>query len=341
MRNHFVTARPARVRWLPHALAVVALTTTPVIAQQLPGERPAAVTEIPGVVAAGTPWELVWADFKTADGIVGTSDGGILFAQEQSDSIRKLDSNNHESIFLTDMHGPGAVSVDSQGRVYTVQRTCTDPGRPFSASCAELTRVAIVAPGQTVLANSFGDGKPFGRLNDLIADGKGGAYFTVGGIYYVNPQGLVSTVADQDIRTNGLLLSRDGKTLYVTNVTKIEAWDVAGDGSTKNRRVFGELGGDTGADGMTIDSAGRVYVTASTGVHVLGPDGKQLGVIPTPRVPITAAFSGPDKKTLYVGQMGAVGPDGKPWATPQGVRNTAMTIYRIRLLTEGFKGRPK
>ena len=307
----------------------------------LPGERAANITEIPGVIAAGATWELVWADFKTADGIVGTPDGGLLFAQEQSDSIRKLDANNHEYVYVPDAHGPGAVSMDSQGRVYAVQRTCTDPGRPFSASCPELTRVSIVAPEQRVLANSFPDGKPLGRLNDLIADGKGGAYFTVGGIYYVNPQGAVSTVADQDIRTNGLMLSRDGKTLYVTNVTTIVAFDVQPDGTTRNRRDFASLAGDTGADGMTIDSAGRVYVTASTGVHVLGPDGKHLGLIPTPRVPITIAFSGADKKTLYVGQMGAVGPDGKPWSTPQGIRNTAMTLYRIRMEAEGFKGRPK
>ncbi len=323
------------------ACALFAGAALPALAQQLPGERPANVTEIPGVVAAGANWELVWADFKTADGMVGTADGGILFAQEQSDSIKKLDSGNHEQIYLNDMHGPGAVSADAQGRVYAVQRTCTDPGRPFFQSCAELTRVVIVAPHQTVLTNSFPDGKPLGRLNDLIADGKGGAYFTVGGAYYVNPQGVVSTVADQDIRSNGIMLNRDGKILYVTNVTTIQEWDVAADGSTKNRREFGNIAGDTGADGMAIDSAGRLYVTASTGVHVLGPDGKHLGVIPTPRVPITLAFSGPDKKTLYVGQMGAVGPDGKPWATPQGVRNTAMTVYRISLQAEGFKGRPK
>jgi gluconolactonase len=293
------------------------------------------------VIAAGAAWELVWADFRTADGIVGSPDGGLLFAQEQGDTIRKLDVNNHELIYLTDAHGPGALSLDNQGRLYAVQRTCTDPGRPFSASCAELTRVSIVAPEQKVLANSFRDGRPLGRLNDLIADGKGGAYFTVGGIYYVDPQGVVSTVADQDIRTNGLMLSRDGKVLYVTNVTTVVAFDVQPDGSTRNRRDFGALAGDTGADGMAIDAAGRLYVTASGGVHVLGPDGRHLGVIPTPRVPITIAFSGPDKKTLYVGQMGAVGPDGKPWSTPQGVRNTAMTLYRIPMLAEGFKGRPK
>jgi gluconolactonase len=332
------------MRSTPTALVagLVLLTGAAASAQTLlPGERAANVTEIPGVVAAGATWELVWADFKTADGIVGTPDGGLLFAQEQSDSIRKLDSSNHEYVYVPDAHGPGAVSMDSQGRVYAAQRTCTDPGRPFSASCPVLTRISIVAPEQKVLANSFADGRPLGRLNDLIADGKGGAYFTAGGIYYVNPQGLVATVADQDIRTNGLMLSRDGKTLYVTNVTTIVAFDVQPDGTTRNRRDFGGIAGDTGADGMAIDSMGRVYVTASTGVHVLGADGKHLGLIPTPRVPITIAFSGPDKKTLYVGQMGAVGPDGKPWATPQGVRNTAMTIYRVRMESEGFKGRPK
>ena len=92
---------------------------------------------------------------------------------------------------------------------------------------------------------------------------------------------------------------------------------------------------------MAIDAAGRVYVTAATGVHVLSPQGVHLGLIPTPRVPISLTFAGPQKRTLYVAQMGAVGPDGKPWSTPTGVRNTAMTLYRIAMVSEGFKGRPK
>jgi len=324
------------------AVALAGALSTSASAQQLlPGERAATVTEIPGVIAAGASWELVWADFNTADGIVGTPDGGILFAQEQTDSIRKLDVNNKEYVFVADAHGPGAVSMDSEGRVYAVERTCTDPGRWHAASCPELTRVAMVAPEQKILANSFPDGKPLGRLNDLIADGKGGAYFTSAGLFYVNPHGVVSTIADKETHTNGLMLSRDGKVLYVTDVTKIVAFDVLPDGSTRNRRDFADLQGDKGADGMTIDAQGRVYVTASQGVHVLAPDGKHLGLIPTPRQPITIAFSGPEKKTLYVGQMGAVGPDGKAWATPQGTRNTAMTLYRIPMLAEGFKGRPK
>src|SRR2546425_455686 len=189
---------------LVFCLVVMAVSAGRARAQQLlPGEREAVVTGIAGVIDAGTKWQLIWADFKTADGIVGTPDGGVIFAQEQSDTIRKIDVNNKEYIYLTDTHGGGSVSMDPQGRVYAVQPTCTDRARPFHQSCPELPMISILAPERKMLANSFSNGKPLGRLNDLIADGKGGAYFTVGGIYYVNPTGVVSTVADQNIRTNG------------------------------------------------------------------------------------------------------------------------------------------
>ena len=119
------------------------------------------------------------------------------------------------------------------------------------------------------------------------------------------------------------------------------AFDVRPDGTTTNRRDFGVLGGDDGGDGMAIDSEGRLYVTGNRGVHVLSPRGEYLGMIPTPRRPITIAFSGPDKNLLYAPSMGAVGPDGKAWTTPELIRNTAMTIYRMPLLARGYLGRPK
>ena len=303
-------------------------------------ERPAEITAIRGIIAANAKWEMVWHDIKTADGIVSTSDGGVIFAQEQSDTIRKLDWKNRESVYVTDTHGTGAVSVDSQGRLYAVERTCTDPGKHMP-DCAEPTKVALLKPSKKVLAEKFADGKSLGRVNDVVADGRGGAYFTSTGLYHVSASGKVSTVADQDIRTNGVILSADGKTLFTTNGGTIVAFDVNADGSTKNRHDFGTLDGDTGGDGMAIDNAGRLYITASKGVHVLGKDGKHIGLIPTPRAPISLTFSGPNKKTLYVATMGAYGSDGKPWNVPQGVRNTAMTMYRTPVVTQGFAGRPK
>src|SRR5262249_13377970 len=167
-----------------------------------------------------------------------------------------------------------------------------------------------------------------------------GAYFTVGGAYYVNAAGRVTSLGD-DLRTNGIILSRDERVLYVTNGNVIVAFDVQAGGSVRNRRDFGRLEAGGNGDGMAIDAEGRLYVTSDPGVQVLDAGGTYLGLIPTPRSVISVAFSGRDKKTLYVVGSGALGPDGKEFATPNGVRNNAKTIYRIPMLARGFTGRAK
>jgi gluconolactonase len=325
---------------LTMATALVIGSVCPAGAQQLPGENAAAPSAIAGVIGASARWERVWSDVYSADGIVGDAHG-LWFAQEQTDRVVYLDDEHNEYTFLEDVYGVGAVSVDSAGRMFAVERTCTEPMNPELAGCDILTRVVQLLPERRVLANRFADGRPLGRLNDLIADGSGGAYFTVGGAYHVSAEGAVSVVAEDGIRSNGIMLSRDGRVLYVTNSTEVLAFDVAADGSTENRRVFGSLQGDNGGDGMAIDAEGRLYVTAGMGVHVLAASGEHLGLIPTPRRAITAAFAGPGKRYLYVPQIGAIGPDGQPYSTPEGIRNIAMTLYRIELDTPGFDGRPK
>ncbi len=303
--------------------------------------REVTVTEIPGVVSAGAVWKLVWQGTDNADGIVGTKDGGLLFAQEQPNRISKLDQNGNVSSYLEDTHGTGALSVDSQGRLFGVERTCTDPGKQPD-KCAEPTAVAELAPDRKILTDNT-DGKSLGRLNDLIVDKKGGIYFNGAALFYRNPAGRVSMIGE-NIRTNGITLSPDEKTLYVTNGATIVAFDVQPDGSVRNQRDFAKLeAGVVGGagDGMTIDAAGRIYVTTGPGVQVLSPEGKYLGVIPTPRGVISAAFSGPGKKTLYVVGGGALGPDGREIETPPGVRNNAKSIYMISMIAEGFQGRVK
>jgi len=303
--------------------------------------RDVSVTGIPGVVAAGAVWKLVWQGTDNADGIVGTPDGGLLLAQEQPNRIGKLDDDDKFSVYLNDTHGAGALTVDSGGRILAAERTCTDPGKD-PKNCTEPTAVAELAPERKILADNA-DGKTLGRLNDLIADKKGGVYFNGAALFYLNSAGKVTTIGD-NIRTNGITLSPDEKTLYVTNGAEIVEFDVGPDGSVRNQRVFGKLeAGTTGGagDGMTIDSAGRIYITTGPGVQVLSPDGMYLGLIPTPRGVISVAFSGPGKKTLYVVGGGALGPDGKEIETPPGVRNNAKSIYKISMLAEGFHGRVK
>ena len=61
----------------------------------LPGEREANVVAIP---ESSRRHEMAArsADFETADGIDGTPDGAVIFAQEQTDTIRKLDASGKE-----------------------------------------------------------------------------------------------------------------------------------------------------------------------------------------------------------------------------------------------------
>jgi gluconolactonase len=328
---------------LRHTLVAAALALSlaaPLAAQQQPaGEKPAAIAAIPGVIAQGAKWERVWQGPFNADGMSVAPDGSLLFGQEQVNAVMKLWPDGRTWVAWPYIKGAGAVSVDGAGRIFAVERTCTDPG--LKADCKEPTRVTQIAPEHKVLADKFADGKGLGRLNDIQADGHGGAWYTQGGLYHVAADGTVSTVAEGGgMFTNGVVLSPDGKTLYVTNKQVIVAFDVDANGNASNRRDFVTLANEEkgfGGDGLAVDSAGRLYVTGDAGIHVIEPSGKELGVIPVPRRSITLAFAGPDRRTLYVGAMGAVDPDGKEWATPQGVRNDAMTIYKVRTLATGPK----
>jgi gluconolactonase len=330
------------------APALALMLAGPAHAQGQPqGEKPAAITAIAGVVPGDAKWEMVWSGPMTADGMIGADDGTLLFAQEQSNSIMKLWPDGRHWVLYPYVHGAGAVSADAQSRLFAVERTCTDGGLGLGPNCTVMTRVVQLAPERKVLADKFADGSTLGRLNDLAADGHGGAYYTQGGLFHVTAAGMVNTIApggnpaEGGLFTNGLVLSPDGKTLYVTNRTTVLAFDVGPDGKPSNQRNFASLAnepqGSFGGDGLAVDAEGRLYVTGDAGIYVFDKAGTQLGVIPVPRRAITLAFAGPDRKALYVGAMGAVTPDGQEWATPQGVRNVAMTIYRLNSLATGFR----
>src|SRR6267142_406602 len=91
-------------------------------------EKEVTVTAIPGVIAAGARWKLVWQGPDNADGLIGTKEGGILFAQEQPSTIGMLDPNDKFSIFVRDTRGTGGVAYDNKGRLMGAERTCSDPG---------------------------------------------------------------------------------------------------------------------------------------------------------------------------------------------------------------------
>ena len=289
-----------------------------------PAARSYTVTEIPGVIAAGQRWTFLWQEAgNNGDGIVATDDGGLLIAQNDNSKVVKLDKNGQTSDLYEDTHTGGSLSINSQGAMFLVERGLR-------------VGIAQLAPRRAMLADSYqGDALDCvgGNPNDLTADSKGGVYFTQGGVYYASPEGVV-TRHGANIAPNGIILSADEKILYVTNGPTLAAFDVQPDGSLANQREFAKLEGGGNGDGSTIDANGRIYVTTNPGVQVIGPDGKYLGIIPTPRPVISAAFGGADKKTLYVLARGARDANGNEVAN-------AAQVYTIPMVAQGYKGRPK
>jgi sugar lactone lactonase YvrE len=289
----------------------------------VPGIREYKVEAIPGVIAAGQQWKFLWQEVgNNGDGIVGTDDGALLLAQNDNSKVLKLDKDGKTSVAYSDTHTGGALSMNKKKALFIVERG-------LRANVTQLT------PQRKVLADSY-QGEPLdcigGVINDLTADSKGGVYFTMGGVYYADPKGVVTKYGNTT--PNGIILSADEKTLYATNGPAIAAFDVQPDGSLTNQREFAKLEGPGGGDGSTIDKDGRLYVTTNIGVQVLGPDGKHLGTIPTPRGVITTAFGGKDKKTLYIPARGATQADGTEVAN-------AAQVWAIQMIAQGYKNRAK
>jgi len=287
------------------------------------GVRDYAVTEIPGVIKAGGKWTFVWQQAgNNGDGIVGTDDGGLLVAQNDSSRVVKLETSGKPSVAYSDTHTGGALSMSSKGDLFVVERGLH-------------MKVEQLAPRRRLLTDSF-QGEPLdcvgGVINDVTADSRGGVYFTMGGLFYADAKGVVTRYGE-NLTTNGIILSTDEKTLYVTNGTTLAAFDVQRDGSLTNQREFATFTAG-GGDGATVDSLGRLYVTTGAGVEVIGRDGKHLGVIPAPRGVISCAFGGKDKKTLFVLARGAQDAEGNDVAN-------AAQVWSIQMIAQGYKERAK
>ncbi len=255
---------------------------------QASGPREYAVTAIPGVIAAGAQWKEIWTvEGNNGDGIIATPDGGLLVAQNDNSTVIKLDPSGKDTVAYTGTNTGGSLARNSKGAIFVLNRG-------LMPSIEQLT------PERRTLADHFqGDTLDClgGVLNDATADSKGGVYFTNGVVYYADAKGKISRYGE-NLFTNGIVLSPDEKKLWVTNGGTLAVFDVQKDGSLKNQREFAKLEAG-GGDGTALDSEGRLYVTSGAGIQVVGPDGKYLGLIPTPYGTITATFSGPDRKTLY------------------------------------------
>lgn len=210
-----------------------------------------------------------------------------------------------------------AQSNKTNGNAYDLQ------GR--LVSCEHLTSRVVRRDSDavTVLADAF-DGRELNSPNDLIVAPDGSIYFSdppygrkhrafggprpvpqaVNGLYRIDPAGGIQRVADDFDLPNGLCLSADGRCLFVVDSGRchIRRFAIGTDGRLEGGEVWAEVPSDGMAvpDGLKTDSAGNVYSSGASGIHVFDTDANHLGCIPVPELVANFAFGGGDLKTLFI-----------------------------------------
>jgi len=255
-----------------------------------------------------------------AEGPVWSYEGFLLFSDTVVDKLIKLTPGSGEAVFAERAGGAIGNAYDTEGRLYTCEFRQRRVTRTLKNGKVE------------ILAERF-EGKRFNAPNDIVVRRDGHVYFTdpafgaqqdtreldFYGVYHVTPKGEVELAAKWQTRPNGIALSPNGRTLYVSDsdARNVRAYDLDGKGiASKERIVVDKISGVP--DGLRTDEKGNLYVAADkVYVYALPKDGPAtlLGEVPVGETPSNLAFGDPDMETLYI---------------------TARTaVYRVRL---GVKG---
>lgn len=256
-----------------------------------------------GVVAPNATLQKLAGVFEFTEGPTADAAGNVLFTDQPNNRIMKWSVTGELSTFRQPAGRANGMYFDPQGNLLA----CAD----------EKTELWSIAPdgGVTVLAREY-NGKMLNGPNDVWARPGGGIYFTDPfykrpwwshdrmpqdgqHVYYLPPDGQPLRRVTQDLnQPNGIIGAPDGRTLYVADIgaRKTYRYAIQQDGGLSAKHLFCEMG----SDGMTLDSAGNLYLTGK-GVFVFNRDGRQIDHIDVPESwTANVSFGGKDRQTLFI-----------------------------------------
>jgi len=285
--------------------------------------------------------EKVAGGFTWVEGPAWHRTGGyLLFSDIPNNAVYKWQERAGVSLFLKPSGYTGTVPF--QGREPGSNGLTFDAaGRLVLCEHGDRRISRVEEDGRkTTLVDRY-EGKRLNSPNDLVFASNGDLYFTdppfglpkafddpqkeldFSGVYRLSRSGTLTLLTREVRAPNGIALSPNEKTLYVSNADPNRAvwlaYDVKGNGTVGSGRVFFDATAWTKTkkgvpDGMKVDKDGNLFAAGPGGIHIFTPDGRHLGSIET-GVPTSNVAWGDDGSVLYI------------------TANKA--VYRIRLSTKG------
>ena len=260
--------------------------------------------------------------FKFTEGPIWVGDG-LLFSDPNANTIYKYSKDGKLSVFRTPSGYSGS-DIAEYGQPGSNGMTLDPQGNLTIDQHGNRRVIRLEKDGtETVLADRF-EGKRLNSPNDLVYRSDGTLYFTdppfglpkffddkrkelpFSGVYMVR-NGKVQLVTGEFTGPNGIAFSPDEKYLYVGNWDDkkkvVYRYEVQPDGSVKNGKLFFDftpIPGEDAIDGIKVDMAGNLFVSAPGGLQVISPEGKHLGTIRTPQHVHNMAWGDDDGKSLYL-----------------------------------------
>jgi len=160
-------------------------------------------------------------------------------------------------------------------------------------------------------------GLPLNSPNDVVVAGDGAIWFTDpsyghlqgfrpapwrhDAVYRHDPStDETAVVAERFDKPNGLAFSPSERLLYVSDngaPHHLLAFTVAGTRLGPSHLLA--VGTPGHPDGLKVDEAGRIYASATTGIQVFDPAGRQVGRVHLPGT-VNFTFGGPDRDVLFI-----------------------------------------
>ena len=256
-----------------------------------------------GPIAPGATLQKLADGFSFTEGPACDAHGNVFFTDQPNDRIWEWSVAGKLSLFLSPCGRSNGLCFDAAGDLWA----CADGQN-------QLWR--ITPAGKATVVVKDGGGKLLNGPNDVWIRPDGGLYLTDPFykrdywkrgpmeqpgqyVFFLAPDHKTLTQVATDLtQPNGIIGTPDGKTLYVSDIGsgKTYAYDVQKNGSLSGKRLFCALG----SDGMTIDSAGNVYLTGH-GVTIFDKVGRLVAHIPIAEDWTgNVCFGGVDRRTLFI-----------------------------------------